>query len=266
MLVLHYLYACLQYRVLPWNFFQLNSRYFNAAKGIFSKLEMDSHVPAQWRLPQYYFDRKVVPERFPVFLKPEWGQNSNGILRVDTASDYLALDRPLRKTTMPYIVQQAAGGRIEFEIYYLRSPAEPDDFAVFSITEVTNTGAGRHPINSIHNPDTVYLDITPTFSKVELRALWNFLHGIGNFRMARLCVKADSKDDLLQGLFQIVEINLFLPMPLVLLAKNVHEEKKQQLIAEIMTVIARLVKTIPRKETGKSIFFRKMKAHYGSLL
>jgi hypothetical protein len=83
--------------------------------------------------------------------------------------------------------------------------------------------------------------------------------------MARICLKADSKENLLQGIFQIVEINLFLPMPLVLLAKNVSEEKKQQLIEAIMMVTARLVKTIPRNETGKSIFFRKMKAHYRSL-
>jgi hypothetical protein len=54
-------------------------------------------------------------------------------------------------------------------------------------------------------------------------------------------------------------------MPLVLLAKNVREEKKQQLTEAIMLICARLVKTIPRNETGKSIFFRKMMAHHRSL-
>jgi hypothetical protein len=267
MLVVQYLYACLRYRVAPWNFFQLNSNYFNEAKGIFSKLEMDKHIPGQWRLPQYYFDREVMPECYPVFLKPEWGQNSIGIVRADNASEYLAFDRHVRKEkkAMPYIVQQTASGRMEFEIYYLRSPELPDDFAVFSITRVVNTSRVRYPINSIHNPDTAYLDITPAFSAEELRDVWNYLKIIGNFRMARICLKADSKEDLLRGTFQIVEINLFLPMPLVLLAKNVREEKKRQLIEAIMLVTARLDKTIPRNETGKSIFFRKMKAHYRSL-
>jgi hypothetical protein len=265
MLIFQYLYACLRYRVAPWNFFQLNSNYFNEAKGIFSKLEMDSHIPGQWRLPQYYFDREVVPESFPVFLKPEWGQNSIGIVRIENESEYLAFDRHVRKKAMPYIVQQTAPGRMEFEMYYLRSPELPDDFAVLSITQVVNTSQVRHPINSIHNPDTAYLDITPAFSAQELRDIWNYLRVIGKFRMARICLKADSKEELLQGIFQVVEINLFLPMPLVLLAKNVGEEKKQQLIATIMMVTARLVKTIPGNETGKSIFFRKMKAHYRSL-
>lgn len=35
MLLLHYIYACLRHRVVPWNFFQLNSNYFNEVKGIF---------------------------------------------------------------------------------------------------------------------------------------------------------------------------------------------------------------------------------------
>jgi D-alanine-D-alanine ligase-like ATP-grasp enzyme len=250
---------------VPWNFFQLNSNYFNETKGIFSKLEMDKHIPDQWRLAQYYFDREMVPASYPVFLKPEWGQNSIGIVRINNKSEYLAFDRHLRQKTMPYIVQQTASGRIEFEIYYLRSPELPDDFAVLSITQVVNTSGVQHPINSIYNPNTAYLEISSTFSAQELQDIWNYLKAIGNFRMARVCLKADSKEDLLQGMFQIVEINLFLPMPLVLLAKNVREEKKQQLIEAIMMICARLVKTIPRNETGKSIFFRKMKAHYRSL-
>ncbi len=262
LLVFWYLYACARYRAVPWNFFQLNSNYFNEAKGIFSKLEMDSHIPVQWRLQQYYFDRERVPETYPVFLKPEWGQNSIGIIRADNKDEYQSFERNTRKTTMPYIVQQAALGAREFEIYYLRSPESNNDFTVFSITQATNTSEVRHPINSIYNPDTTYQDITSTFSEQEILHIWGYLKTIGNFRMARVCIKTNSKNTLLQGIFQIVEINLFLPMPLILLADNVEEENKQKLIREIMMVTAMLVKTIPPNETGKSIFFRKMQAHY----
>lgn len=264
MLVFRYLYACVRHRAVPWNFFQLNSNSFNEVKGIFSKLDMDAHIPGQWRLKQYYFDRDRVPETFPVFLKPEWGQNSNGIVRVRNAVEYRAFARHARKTHMPYIVQQAASGRREFEVYYLRSPESNEDYSIISITWVVNSSEAHHPINSIHNPATAYRDITSTFSGHELQQLWNYLKTIGGFRMARVCIKADSKNALLQGVFQIVEINLFLPMPLILLATNVDEENKQRIIGEIMTVAARLVKTIPWNETRKSIFFRKMKAHYRS--
>lgn len=265
LLVLHYLYACLKQGATPWNFFQLNSKYFNEAKGIFSKLEMDSHIPHQWRLKQYYFDRDVVPDSFPVFLKPEWGQNSIGITCVQNEVEYRAFAGQAKKAAIPYIVQQAASGKQEFEIYYLRSPECNDDCAVLSITQVTNIREVNHPINSIHNPNTSYVDITPTFSDHELGNIWNYSKTIGNFRMARICIKADSQEDLLRGILQIVEVNLFLPMPLVLLAKNVSDERKLQVLGRIMMDTARLVKTIPANETGKSIFFRKMKAHYGSI-
>jgi len=252
----------MQNRVVPWNFFQLNSKYFNEAKGIYSKLEMDSYIPHQWRLKQYYFDRDVIPDSFPVFIKPEWGQNSIGIACMHNEVEYRRLAGHVRKASMPYIVQQAASGKNEFEIYYLRSPECSDDCAILSIVQVINIQEAIHPINSIHNPNTVYEDITPTFAEQELRDIWAYSRSIGDFRMARICIKADSKEDLLLGTFQIVEINLFLPMPLILLAKNVSDEKKQQAIGKIMTVTAKLVKTIPPEETGKSIFFRKMKAHY----
>lgn len=262
MLVFWYLYACVRYRAVPWNFFQLNSNYFNEVKGIFSKLEMDALIPGRWRLQQYYFDRELVPDNFPVFLKPEWGQNSTGIVRLHNKAEYQAFARQAPKMNMPYLVQQAAAGRIEFEIYYLRSPENLDDFAIFSITQVTNSSRVRYPINSIYNPDTAYRDITSSFSGKEQQHIWNSLKSIGNFRMARVCIKADSEKMLLQGTFKIVEINLFLPMPLILLANNVEVLNKQRLMGEIMMVTARLVKTIPRNETGRSIFFRKMKAHY----
>ncbi len=265
MLVFWYLYFCVRQRAVPWHFFQLNSRNFNDVKGIFSKLEMDTHIPEQWRLKQYYYDREQVPEIFPVFLKPEWGQNSNGIFRVQNKSEYSKVDQHVRHRAIPYIVQHAAAGKEEFEIYYLRSPENIEEYGVFSITWVKNRSAVRYPINSIHNPKTVYLDITSTFSEQEKRDLWNHLNSVGNFRMARVCIKADSKEAMLREIFQIVEINLFLPMPLILLANNVDEKRKQKLIRKIMMVVARLVKTLPPNESRKWIFFRKIQAHYRSV-
>ncbi|MFN2355803.1 MAG: hypothetical protein ABR512_14940 [Desulfopila sp.] len=261
--MLQYIYACMRHRALPWNFFQLNSRYFSEYKGIFSKLEMDDLVPSQWRLEQYHYDKKVVPRTFPVFIKPEWGQNSAGIVRVDTEKQYRDVRRQICKNGIPFIVQQAAPGEEEYEIYYLRSPSVHGDFASLFITQVKNRSGTRHPINSIHNPDTGYIDITATLSSRELVKIWQYLEGIGDFRMARVCVKADSKNDLIQGEFHIVEMNVFLPMPLVLLAQNIDYDQKRHLVREMMTIAAQLVKTVPAEYTGKSIFFRKMKAHYG---
>jgi hypothetical protein len=64
----------------PWYYFQINAEWYNKKKGFYSKIDMDARIPKKWRLKQGYFDKNNLPETFPVFLKPEWGQNSNGII------------------------------------------------------------------------------------------------------------------------------------------------------------------------------------------
>ena len=256
-LVFSYLWACLRYWVIPWNYFGLNSTYFNKKKGIFSKLEMDSVIPSRFRLRQTYYDPEKPPRRYPVFIKPEWGQNSNGIVCVNNPKEYQAFQNGIDTTDMPFIVQDAAAGKKEFEIYYLRSPDNSDECAFLSITQVTNICRKHHPINSIHNPCTVYRDITQTFSSKELQAIWFSLRKIGRFRMARVGLKAADRMGILKGEFHIVEINLFLPMPLVLLTENVGLFEKNRIMKKTMSIAAKLAKAIPKKESGKAIFFQK---------
>lgn len=262
-LLFHYLWYCLRYRTaIPWYFFQLNSNYFNEKKGIFSKLDIDGLIPEKWHLPQWLYSPTLFPPRYPVFIKPEWGQNSNGIVRIENADQYRNFAEQSSTLRMPYIVQEAAKGSKEFELYYLRSPDDFEDFAYFSITEVTNLSGERHPINSIHNGSTGYLEIGNQLSADERQQIWKMVRKIGAFRMARIGVKANDLADLTSGDFKIVEINLFLPLPLVLLADNVSRQEKKSIIKKTMIIAAKLVKTIPRHETRKWIFFRKMLAHY----
>jgi len=257
-LVSWYLWACLRYWVIPWNYFGLNSRYFNKKKGIFSKLEIDAVIPERFRLRQSYYNPDKPPKIYPVFLKPEWGQNSNGIVCVHNQKGYREFQKSIGTTDMPFIVQDAALGKKEFEIYYLRSPDNSDDYAFLSITEVTNTCQHSHPINSIHNPCTAYRDITHTFSAKDMQAIWLLLREIGTFRVARVGLKADDSKAILREEFQIVEINIFLPMPLVLLSENVGLGEKHKTIKKTMSLAARLAKDIPKKESGKQIFFQKI--------
>ncbi len=223
---------------------------------------MDKQIPSRWRLNQYYYDSNIDPKNYPVFLKPEWGQNSNGIMRLESKEEYKQFHKVVEKTDMPFIVQDAALGKKEFEIYYLRSPDSRDEFSFLSITQVINSCRESHPVNSIHNPCTSYMDRTKSFSDNELQIIWNFIREIGEFRMARVGLKADNIKNILSGKFSIIEINLFLPMPLVLLAENVEQSEKKKIIRTTMSLTARLVNTIPNYETGRRIFFRKMKTHY----
>ena len=223
---------------------------------------MDSLIPPRWRLEQYYYDPEQPPKTYPVFIKPEWGQNSNGIVRADNENEYIGFQGVSKTQDMPYIVQDAAPGEKEFEIYYLRSSDNHDNYDFLSVTAVTNTCLKSHPINSIHNPCTCYVDITKTLSTKELLTIWSLLRNIGEFRVARFGLKADNIKEILNKKFHIIEINIFLPMPLVLLAENVDSCEKKKIIKLTMLLAAKLVKNIPKNETGENIFFKKTKAHY----
>ena len=236
--------------------------FFNKEKGIFSKLDMDTIIPHRWRLEQYYYDPDHPPKAYPVFIKPEWGQNSNGIIRANNENEYRGFQGVSKTQNMPFIVQDAASGEKEFEIYYLRSPDNHDNYDFLSVTEVTNTCLKSHPINSIHNPCTGYVDITKTLSAKGLQTIWSLLRNIGEFRVARIGLKANNIKEIFNKKFYIIEINLFLPMPLVLLAENVDSCEKKKIIKLTMLLAAKLVKKIPKNETGENIFLKKTKAHY----
>ncbi len=244
----------------------MNGAYFNEDKGIYSKLDIDEFIPRQHHLSQSLFSKDSLPNVYPVFLKPEWGQNSNGISRIENKEQYLQFVKESPSLQIPYIVQEAASGKKEFEIYYLRSPEDKERYSFLSVTEVINRSGESYPVNSIYNSSTGYREVTAYLSPVELEEIWDAVKDIGGFRMARIGVKADELSLLVQKVFKIIEINLFLPMPLVLLTENVSRTDKIAVIRKTMTLAARLVKTIPQTEKGKWIFFRKMRAHYKTAL
>ena len=257
-LVFWYLWACLRYRVNPWNYFAINSPRFNWEKGIFSKLDMDALIPPALRLRQHYYDAGVLPRHYPVFLKPEWGQNSKGVVRGAGENAYRGFEKTAGRGKIPYIVQEAGPGRKEFEVYYLRQPGMKGKAAFLSVTEVVNCCEFHHPVNSIHNPCTRYREITPELPAARLDMIWQAVKGIGDFPMARVGIKADSWQAVTQGRFKVVEINLFLPMPLVLFTENISFLKKQMIILYTMHLAARLAKQAPAQHSGLKVFFKKM--------
>ncbi len=262
LLFFRFLWACICFRVKPWNYFQLNAAFFNREKKMFSKLDMDELIPAPWRLNQYVYHPDRFPESYPVFIKPEWGQNARGIVRVHNPNEYLDFLAALKKTDIPFLVQEAACAANEYEIYYLRSNSNKNEYGFLSVVRVKNQSNNGLPINSIHNPDTGYEDITGRFSSTDLDRIWSVIKQIGDFKMARVGVKANSIQELLNKKFKVVEINLFLPMPLVLLSDNVNETQKYKIVKKTMTLAAKLVKQIPKAQINHRIFFQKMTAHF----
>jgi len=252
---------CLRNRAAPWCFFQLNRDYFNTTKNIFSKLDMDHCIPEKWRLGQCEDDGLIVPE-FPVFLKPEWGQNAHGIFFIRNGNELHQARKKRVVQRTSYLLQQPAKEKREYELFYIRSADDPQSCGLLSVTEVNNRSQRGPVINSVHNKDSNYLDITTDFTSAEQDSLWEMLKDVGNFRIARVGLRADSKQDLLLGNFHIIEVNIFIPFPLILLDKGISIKAKYEFVRKSMALAAHSVAALPPREVQHSIFFRQLIAHY----
>lgn len=262
LLIFHFIVASVRYGVLPQRFFQLNGSYFNRQKGLFSKLELDRVIPQRWRLPQWLDDGCSVDLNYPLFVKPEWGQNAHGVVRVDNAEELSEVRNRNRSLKGRFLLQQAATGRCEFELFYIRSDADFERPSVFSITETLNRSGDPLPVNSILNRSSFYRDRSGCFNQAQLDQLWDHLRQMGTFRIARVGVRCDSIEDLVSGEFKVVEINIFLPMPLLLLDDQITRFAKHRFILRSMSAAALMVRTIPADQQRENIFFRQLRRHY----
>ena len=241
-LITSYILWSIRLRIPPWWYFQINAEYFNAVKGYYSKLEIDQYIP----------------EKFPVFIKPEWGQNSNGIIKINSPLEFK--QQKFKANKVPLLVQEMALGKKEFEVFYIQNYNDNKDYITFKITETLNKET--YPINSIDNKNTSYQDITSDFLDNELIILKNILQQLPCFRIARICMRADSKQDLLNEKFKIIEINLFAPMPLHLLDKKTSKATINHFIKTNMFNLVKVSANTPKKYFTKNVFFKTILRHY----
>lgn len=264
-----YILNCIRIRTKPCKYFQLNSPYFNAKEGIFSKKEMDLLIPEKWRLPHKHLQPKHLqpehsheddtynPEHYPVFVKPEWGQNASGVFRADDAESLAEIRQNTRHARTRYFIQPQAPGKREFEIFSILHHADKNHYAELTITETVNSNQAN-PINSIYNPHTTFREITEQFSQSQKQVLWQLLGQIKRFNIARVSVRADSIEQLLAGKFHIIEINLFAPMPINLLDPKYSNSELWQFIRRYMLALAKITKYRDQSLTEKPVFTKIM--------
>lgn len=259
-IVLRYIAHCAQLGIAPWNYFQINAPYFNEEEAVYSKLDINWLIPYQWRLPLYIDDGLKTPDHFPVFVKPLWGQNAHGISRADNLAELQLIRQRNAATyeTMPYLIQHAAKEQNEFEIFYVRDDEERDKARIFTITQTKNHTKETLQINSIHNRDTYYRDITELFSDEMQQALWEKIRTIGDFGIARIAACADSRETLVAGEFHIIEINLFIPMPINLLDERYSLAYKSKFIDRFSLALAKVTGVIPKTQRKKPIMFSRV--------
>ena len=256
-MVITYIVCCARVATAPWRYWQINSRYFSAEQGVFSKLATDLLIPDRWRLAQSVDSESLKPASYPVFLKPEWGQNAHGIHRADDQSQLLTLRSRLKNEPQRYLLQEAAPGQREFELFSIDSNRSDNEHDVFTITEAINNSEA-FPINSKYNRFTRYADITSQFSAEQQQLMASYLSEIGQFGISRMSVRADSNEDLLAGNFRVIEINLFLPMPINLLDDTYTWAQRWSFIRSSMMSLAHATKLIERSDIKHPIFARMM--------
>lgn len=256
-MVTTYIIDCCLMGTKPCKFFQFNSPWFNNEKGIFSKIELDELIPDKWRLDQRYDDGQFKPLHFPVFLKPEWGQNAGGIYRADDERALEVIRQQTRNARVPYMIQACAPESREFEIFCLCRHDNLEDWSVFTITEAHNDEEDN-PVNSIHNPGTRYIDITDRFDSAQKKTLFDLAGQIGRFRISRLSVRADSIEDLLAGNFHVIELNLFTPMPIHMLDKKYSLHDIWRMNISYMWTLARITKYRDKSLPEKPVYTKIM--------
>lgn len=250
-----YILCCLRLRTRPWLYFQINSRHFCRQRGIFSKIDLDQKIPTKWRLNQQPLNDDYTPAVFPVFLKPEWGQNSVGIERADNDHEYRVLSRRVKNGPVQYLVQEAAPEAREFEIFATFTNAASENPDYLTVTETVND-THKYPINGIYNSDSTYRDITNSMTPSELTKVSGYVREIGHFGQSRLSVRADTIEQLIDGDFHVIEINLFTPMPIHLMDDRHPLLSKLQSVLTVSASLARVTRSLVDRPNAPAIFTR----------
>ncbi|NKB77904.1 MAG: hypothetical protein GKR96_12945 [Gammaproteobacteria bacterium] len=257
LMVITYILWCIRLGTKPCKYFQLNVPYFDRKVGIYSKIAIDQRIPARWRLEQFYDDGVREPNRYPVFVKPEWGQNAKGILKANNARELDDARKKIADERVRYLLQEGAIEQREFEIFALRDYANQQTYSVFTITEAVNTSESS-PINSVHNRNTQYIEITDQFSEQDKQQLWKYVGEIGSFNISRTSVRSNSLAELLDGRFHVIEINLFLPMPINMLDHKYDWSDLRRMIRHYMFCLAKITWARDKTQEAKPVFTKIM--------
>ncbi len=255
--VITYILNCIRIRTKPCKYFQLNSEFFSANEGIFSKKDIDQLIPEKWRLSQRYDEAGYFPDQYPVFVKPEWGQNASGIYRADNADELKEIRKKVFQARTRYLIQQGASEKREFEVFSILSHENKNNHAVFTVTEAINESE-TNPVNSVYNVNTTYREITEQLSDQEKQTLWQLTCQIGRFNISRLSLRADSIAEMLEGNFHVIEINMFAPMPINLLDQKYNNAQLWKFIRHYMLCLAKITKYRDKSLTEKPVFTKIM--------
>lgn len=263
-IVLYFVWYCLKIRTNPWFYFQVHARFFDEKKWMFSKYDIEQWIPKKWRLKSEKITSTttitslLANMSLPVFGKPEWGQNSHGVEYIETKKQLESFIKHAKSSEILNLIQSSSPYEKEFEICFTRDPHNQKKIKIWSFVESSNTRKSR--INSIHS-GTEYMEYIDTLDLWQLKQLEDYIAHFWDLQLGRVWVKANSIDNVIAWEFHVFEINIFIPLPLKMLAKNVKNSTKNIFLKDFTYALAQLTKQ-REKTKYKEVFFRKIFLHY----
>lgn len=263
-ITLFFIYYCLKIRTNPWAFFQIHAHFFDVEKWIFSKYDIEQAIPEQWRLGSYRVNNSDTTEsilqhfELPLFWKPEWGQNAHGISYIESKNELKIFLKKSRWSDVGYVIQEACDYAKEYEICFSKDPDNLDTIVIHSLVEAENMD-GVH-ISSIH-AETRYKEVLHEIDMAQCETIAEHIESMWDLFVGRVGMRANSLQDIVDGNFKVFEINIFIPMPLKLLAYNVDQSQKDIFLHKWTQTLAGLTKQRP-KHAYREVFLRKIWRHY----
>ena len=248
----------------------MNGKYFNVKKSIFSKSEIEKNIPNKWKLKSLPLSFPMNKEKilklenklwYPLFLKPEWWQNSYWIVVIYNRKELENKLSEISDFSISYIAQKSANYIKEFEIFFIKDPDNLDYFKIISWVESKNNLWIKNCINGLDSK-TTYHDILKKLSTSDINKITKYISELNDFRIWRIWLKANSLNDLVEWNLEFFEINIFIPFPLHLLDKDIPIKEKNIFIKDFTLYLAKLTKSLKVSWNEKNIFFPKMKKHY----
>jgi len=258
-IILYFIYYSLKKWVNPYMFFQNHVDQFNWKKWIFSKYEIEKKIPKKWKLrSEYYSQQYEVNIRdnynFPFFLKPEWGQNSKWIYAIQNVWDFQNFSQKILKWNVNYIVQEWVIWK-EFEISFTRNN---QDITIWSLVESVNT---QWELIHCKNCYTEYIERIYELSQTDIESLKSMVQEIEPYSFARIWLKAESLRHIIDWKLKIFEINIFVPLPLFLLAENIRKPEKNVFLKRYLQELVCITKN-RKKLSYEEVFLKKTYMHF----
>ncbi len=261
----YFLVFSIRYGINPLSFFQLNSEYFNSEKKIYSKHEIEKNIPKKYRLhsnlikKNTHIDDIESEVSYPVFLKPEWWQNSHGVFRADNKKELSNILKKIKRGKIPYLYQEASKYKDEFDILCIKNPKNPEKYNLISVTKILNNSDEAFPINVVKTG--IIRDITSRFNKKELWELYKTIREMGDFRLVRVSLKADNIQGIKEEKFQVFEMNIFLPMLPAVKDKTLSPMEREKRLINYTRQLALAIKWNPNPKK-KNIFLNMLCRNY----